>query len=256
MTKLYWQICGEGKQDLVLLHGWGMNAEIWRCVIPRLAPHFRLHLVDLPGYGRSRGFDALSLPQMAQVLLKQAPEHAIWLGWSFGGLVASQIGLTTPQRVKSLITVSSSPCFAVQGAWPGLSADTLNRYQQQIAEDCIGTLERFFALQTLGTENARQDTRTLKQAVLNLPMPSMKVIMGGLEILRTADLRVSMEKLQVPLLRIYGYLDRIVPRETAKLLDEAWPSTQSQTIDKAGHAPFISHPELFCDAICHFSGVD
>ena len=39
--------------DLVLLHGWAMHSGIWRDVRERLARHFRLHLVDLPGHGRS-----------------------------------------------------------------------------------------------------------------------------------------------------------------------------------------------------------
>ncbi|NHX33796.1 alpha/beta fold hydrolase, partial [Escherichia coli] len=55
MAKLYWQTVGEGKQDLVLLHGWGLNAQVWQTIIPRIASHFRVHLVDLPGYGRSQG---------------------------------------------------------------------------------------------------------------------------------------------------------------------------------------------------------
>ena len=54
MTSLYWHTCGEGKRDLVLLHGWGLNAEVWQSIIPRLSAHYRLHLVDLPGYGWAR----------------------------------------------------------------------------------------------------------------------------------------------------------------------------------------------------------
>ena len=38
-----------------LLHGWGLNAEVWQSIIPRLSAHYRLHLLDLPGYGRSQG---------------------------------------------------------------------------------------------------------------------------------------------------------------------------------------------------------
>ncbi|MFP1484396.1 alpha/beta fold hydrolase [Escherichia coli] len=43
------------------------------------------YLVDLPGFGRSRGFGALSLADMAEAVLQQAPDKAIWLGWSLGG---------------------------------------------------------------------------------------------------------------------------------------------------------------------------
>ena len=44
---------------------------------------------------------------------------------------------------------------------------------------------------------------------------------GGLEILRTADLRAPLAALELPLLRIYGYLDGLVPRKVAELLDAA-----------------------------------
>lgn len=117
MKQLYWNICGEGDRDLVLLHGWGLNAEVWHCIIDRLSPHFRLHLVDLPGYGRSKDFGAMSLSDMAAIVLQQAPEQALWLGWSMGGLVASQIALSHPERVNGLITVSSSPCFTAHDEW-------------------------------------------------------------------------------------------------------------------------------------------
>lgn len=69
----------------MLLHGWGLNAQVWDCITPQLASHFTLHLVDLPGYGRSGGFGAMSLEAMAQRVLEQAPPQAVWLGWSLGG---------------------------------------------------------------------------------------------------------------------------------------------------------------------------
>lgn len=88
MNNIWWQTKGQGNVHLVLLHGWGLNAEVWRCIDEELSSHFTLHLVDLPGFGRSRGFGAMSLADMAEAVLRQAPDKAIWLGWSLGGLVA------------------------------------------------------------------------------------------------------------------------------------------------------------------------
>lgn len=253
MTGLYWHTMGEGDRDLVLLHGWGLNAEVWGCMLERLAPHFRLHLVDLPGYGRSQGYGALSLPQMAEVLLAAAPERAYWLGWSLGGLVAGQIALMQPERVVGLITVASSPCFTAQEQWPGIRPEVLSGFQQQLSDDFKRTVERFLALQTLGTESARQDARLLKNVVLNQPMPSVEVLNGGLEMLRTVDQRQQLMALAMPVLRIYGYLDGLVPRKVAALLDELWPNSSSVVIAKAAHAPFISHPAEFTSTICQFA---
>jgi len=252
MAQLYWQTIGTGDRDLVMLHGWGLNAGVWQNVVARLSPHFRLHLVDLPGYGRSEGFPAMSVEEMVANLLPFAPAQAVWLGWSLGGLVASSLALQHPQRVRGLITVASSPCFTAQEEWPGIKPETLSNFQQQLSEDFQRTVERFLALQTLGTTTARQDARQLKSVVLSLPAPEVGVLQGGLEILRTVDLREKMQGLAVPLLRIYGALDGLVPRKIASLLDEQWPQSSSVIIEKAAHAPFISHPEDFCQQLLDF----
>lgn len=252
MAALYWQTEGAGNTDLVLLHGWGLNAQVWQSMVVRLAPHFRLHLVDLPGYGRSQGFGPMSLSDMADIVLRQAPERAVWLGWSLGGLVASQIALSAPSRVEKLITVASSPCFSAQDDWPGIKPDVLQGFQQQLSEDFQRTVERFLALQTLGTESARQDARLLKSVVLEQPMPSVDVLNGGLEILREADLRQPLTDLSVPLLRLYGALDGLVPRKVAGLLDDEWPNSTSVVMPKAAHAPFISHPDAFTEQVIAF----
>lgn len=255
MTTLYWHTEGEGKRDLVLLHGWGLNAQVWQGIATRLAPHFRLHCVDLPGYGRSVGYGALPLADMADIVLAQAPKQAVWLGWSLGGLVASQAALSAPARVSALVTVASSPCFSAHEEWPGIKPTVLQGFQQQLSEDFQRTVERFLALQTLGTGSARQDARLLKRVVLEQPMPSIEVLEGGLDILRHTDLREAMASLTLPMLRIYGALDGLVPRKVASLLDERWPDTDSVVMAQAAHAPFISHPDTFAETVCAFAGV-
>lgn len=253
MNQLYWQTLGAGSRDIVLLHGWGLNAEVWRYIAQRWASHFRLHLVDLPGYGRSRDFGALTLSEMTAAVLAQAPEKAVWVGWSLGGLVASQAALSAPQRVEALITVASSPCFAARDdSWPGIRPDVLHGFQQQLSEDFQRTVERFLALQTLGSESARQDAKLLKSMVLDLPIPPVEVLNSGLEILNQQDLRAEMRGLTLPFLRIYGALDGLVPRKIIPLLDVLWPGSQSVKIDKASHAPFISHPDAFSAAVLDF----
>ncbi|ELQ6241293.1 pimeloyl-ACP methyl ester esterase BioH [Cronobacter sakazakii] len=249
MNDIWWQTTGEGNCHLVLLHGWGLNAEVWRCISQELSSHFTLHLVDLPGYGRSQGYGALTLDEMARLVASRAPERAIWLGWSLGGLVASQVALNEPSRVDALVTVASSPCFQAGDDWPGIKPEVLSGFQRQLSEDFQRTVERFLALQTLGTETARQDARVLKSIVLAQPMPGADVLNGGLEILKTADLREALTAWQGPFLRLYGRLDGLVPRKVAALLDARFPDSESQVFEKTAHAPFISHPREFCDAL-------
>ncbi|MFT4465288.1 MAG: pimeloyl-ACP methyl ester esterase BioH [Sodalis sp. (in: enterobacteria)] len=253
MTSLFWQTTGTGDRDLVLLHGWGLNAGVWSCIIPRLAPHFRLHLVDLPGYGRSRGYGALTLEQMAEEVASRAPAGALWLGWSLGGLVATTVACRRPHAVAGLITVASSPRFCADGDWPGIRPEVLEGFAHELRSDFTRTVSRFLGLQTLGTESARQDARWLKSVVLAPPTPETEVLAGGLALLRASDLRSTLGRLDVPLLRLYGYLDGLVPRKVVPLVDEFSPASQSIVFAGAAHAPFISHPALFCQALCDFS---
>ncbi|MDP0869742.1 hypothetical protein Q8F85_27765, partial [Klebsiella pneumoniae] len=41
--------------------------------------------------------------ELAQRVLEQAPPQAVWLGWSLGGLVASQVAIMRPERVQALV---------------------------------------------------------------------------------------------------------------------------------------------------------
>ncbi|STL85246.1 carboxylesterase (biotin synthesis protein BioH) [Escherichia coli] len=92
----------------------------------------------------------------------------------------------------------------------GIKPDVLAGFQQQLSDDFQRTVERFLALQTMGTETARQDARALKKTVLALPMPEVDVLNGGLEILKTVDLRQPLQNVSMPFLRLYGYLDGLV----------------------------------------------
>jgi pimeloyl-[acyl-carrier protein] methyl ester esterase len=84
-------------------------------------------------------------------------------------------------------------------------------------------------------------------------MPSVEVLEGGLEILRQDDLRAELDDLPLPFLRIYGYLDGLVPRRIAEELEARWPDSSSVVMEKAAHAPFISHPDEFTQLIMEFT---
>ncbi len=252
---IYWHSCGEGKTDLVLLHGWGLNAGVWHFITDALSPHFRIHLVDLPGYGRSRDYGAMTLEQITETLLPLLPENAVIAGWSLGGLVATRLAQQASARVRGLVTIASSPCFSEQENWPGIRPSVLQGFQQQLSTHFEKTVDRFMALQTLGTETAREDARRLRQIVLSQPLPDVNVLNAGLKILQTTDLRAELAAISIPFLRLYGALDALVPRGIAPLTDVLSGNGKSVVIPQAGHAPFISHPQIFSRILVDFSRI-
>ncbi len=246
---------GQG-QDLVLLHGWGMNGAVWHGIAQQLAAHYRLHLVDLPGFGNSPLHEGseYTLPWLAEQVATVLPEKCHLLGWSLGGLVASQLALTRPERLHSLITVASSPCFMAREGWPGIAPKVLAGFNQMLAGDFMHTIERFLAIQAMGSEHARDDIRQLRHWLAERPAPQFAALEAGLGLLADVDLRDELLPLSLPWLRVYGRLDSLVPKASIALLDECYPGSHSVVLEKASHAPFISHPQQFVEIVRHFVG--
>ena len=81
---LHVKIFGAGP-DLVLLHGWAMHGGIWSGVRDRLAQHFRLHLVDLPGHGSSPACGSGTLQCVVDTVVEILPASCMfaagrWVG--------------------------------------------------------------------------------------------------------------------------------------------------------------------------------
>ncbi len=144
------EIAGSGP-DLVLLHGWGLSSSVWQPVRERLAAHYTLHLVDLPGHGRSRSVSLASLAGLVAAIARLVPAKAMLCGWSLGGLVAQSIAATQP--VRRLVLVSSTPSFLARDGWPdGMQPGTLADFAGDLARDWRVTLARFLQAQRPGRE--------------------------------------------------------------------------------------------------------
>jgi pimeloyl-[acyl-carrier protein] methyl ester esterase len=245
---VHWQKIGNGP-NLILLHGWGMNGAVWQQLIPMLSQHFTLHIADLPGYGHSQHLSADSIDAIAQHLLKSAPPQATWLGWSLGGLLATHIAYHYPERVNQLVTVASSPKFSAHERWRGIKPEVLAAFTQQLQNDLQVTIERFMALQAMGSPSARQDVKTVKQAVLQRPSPCPHALELGLTLLAELDYRQQLAEISQPTFRLYGRLDGLVPNKVAKDLDKVSPHHFSHTFQQSSHAPFITEPAQFSEIL-------
>src|SRR5688500_5210220 len=79
------EVVGDGP-SLLLRHGWAMHGGVFAPLLPRLTPHFRVHLADLPGHGRSRDSTLpLALEAVVDALVARVP-RARGGGGSLGGL--------------------------------------------------------------------------------------------------------------------------------------------------------------------------
>ncbi len=230
--------------DVVLLHGWGMNAGVWAPLAEGLANRFRLHLVDLPGHGKSDlDPDCRSLADWALAVRQSVPDGAAWIGWSLGAQVAIKAALDDPGMVGSLCLLAGTPRFVDGPDWPhAMSESTFRQFAANLARDHGATLERFLALQVRGAEHAGETLRWLRQEVRECPAPTDTALDNGLELLLKTDLRLRLCDLACPTLWVLGERDTLVPVEMGDDLGGLQPEADVVVVSGAAHAPFLSHP--------------
>jgi pimeloyl-[acyl-carrier protein] methyl ester esterase len=246
---LFTQSEGTGR-DLVLLHGWGMNGDVWESVVPMLAKNFRVTTVDLPGHGRSSLDTEFTLEAVTAQIADAVPHGALVLGWSLGGLIATQLALKSPERVAGLILLCSAPRFVRTPDWPGgVDAGVLAGFARDLQTDFQGTIKRFLAIQAMGSDRAREEMRGLRDRLFRHGEPNHAALAGGLEILRSVDLRARLSELKCPTWLIAGENDMLFPPAAARHTRELIADARLIIIKGAGHAPFISHPDVFLSAL-------
>jgi len=246
-TTLDATVTGDGP-DLVLLHGWGLHGGVWSPVLPRLATHHRVTCIDLPGHGLSPGRLG-DVEQAAATVLAAAPPAAAWIGWSLGGMVAAAAAAQAPERVTRLLLVASNPSFVRRPDWPAAMApETLAAFAEGLAADFEATLTRFLSLQFRGVKGAGDTLRGLRAELAARP-PAPESLRDGLAILAGADLRAAVAGYPGRVAAVLGALDTLVPSGVAGSLAALRPDMTITTLAGAGHAPFLTHPGHFLEAV-------
>lgn len=238
---------------LFALHGWALNAAVFgglhRAFAPRevLAP-------DLPGHG-SRRSEALGQDPAALVerLLEIAPARAVWLGWSLGGLLALEASRCAPDRVTGLVLVAGTASFLARPTWSeGMEGARLEAMRAELARDIGATVESFLALQVLNSSAGRATLRGLRAALAERGHAGPPALADGLALLAALDFSTTAGDIPAPALVVAGGRDRIVHPEASRELAARLPAGRFALIERAGHAPFLSHPERFHALVADF----
>ncbi len=248
---LHIEIVGDGP-PLVLVHGWGLHGGVFAPLVDRLSDSFRMHLVDLPGHGYSRDDQTpLTLEAAVAEILARTPP-AVWLAWSLGGLFALHAASVSPQ-VRALALIAVTPRFVRGQDWQhAVEASVFEQFGKDLQQDYRGTLERFLALDTIGSQHARAELRTLKEKLYARGEPSPRALQQGLTLLEQSDLRGSLPALSIPSLWISGHRDRLVSPSAMQAAAAVTSGSRYVDIAGGGHAPFLGHADQVADEVRDF----
>ncbi|CEZ19238.1 Pimeloyl-[acyl-carrier protein] methyl ester esterase [Candidatus Methylopumilus planktonicus] len=243
---------GQGK-DLVLIHGWGMHSGIWEPIIDRFSNQYTLHLVDIPGMGKSHVINPYDLDHVTEEISKALPPSFDILGWSLGSLIAIKMSLMYPKKIHRMVLVGGTPCFINQTDWSyGVDIRDFNNFANNLFKNYKSTMINFYILQLMHSKNSKLIIKKLKEIEAVENPPEIKSLQLGLDILLNNDLRNDINKIKHQTLLITGDMDRLTPKSASIWLESHLKESQLKIIKGASHIPFLSHSDEFFNCLDQF----
>ncbi len=235
---------GQG-QPVVLIHGVGLNKEMWGGQVVGLATHYRVITYDMLGHGASpRPAAGTPLLGYADQLLElldhlQLPQATV-IGFSMGGLVARAFALHYPDRLKSLVVLNS-----VFNRSPEQRAGVIERTAQAAEHgpdaNAEAALSRWFSREYQAANPAQ--IAALRQTLAgNDPQGYLTTY----ELFATQDMYRAddLKGLRAPTLVATGELDPGSTPEMARQLADRIPGATVAVLTEQRHMMPVESPRL------------
>ncbi|HEU0189703.1 MAG TPA: alpha/beta hydrolase [Mycobacterium sp.] len=247
-----------GDRAVVLLHGYSASIQWWEAVAPALAHGTRLIAIDLVGHGGSAApRNATEYRAEAQATAVRhaldalGVRHAVLVGHSMGGSVATALAETAPDLVDRVVVVDTigAPGLAAMPAlgnavcWPviGQALDRLRRFDRVDETALRAGFAPGFPVPEVAYRSLRRMTHT---AVCDAKRASVTLNNQR----AVADRLAGLGK---PVLVVWGERDVLGP--TQANVDRYRAAGLSPVIIAgSGHSPMIEKPTDFVTAVNAF----
>lgn len=246
-------------QNIVLIHGWSSDENIWQETKNYLEQRYRLYTLNLPiaktmhSY-RDAVLELIERKDLAQVIL---------VGWSMGALIAIQVAHLLPHKVQGLVLVSGTSRFlakyehleqgsvtSTEAYMGGIPAALIVRMKKRLSKNCEQTITNFNKLMFSPQEQAQKLAGEIIARVLSRGRTwDLIEAQAGLDFLAETDVRAELKGITCPTLLLHGEQDEICPIGGAKFIQRQIPCSQLVSYPGVGHIPFLTNFEGFHRAL-------
>ncbi len=252
-VELSYERSGSGPPLLMIMGRSGTALSWGEPFLDPLREDFETIVYDHRGIGQSsrmeEPFTIVELAEDAVGLLDAlAIDSAHVLGISMGGMVAQELALAHPERVRTLI-LGGTYCGG-DGSSP-----TSPEVAQRLAEARMsGDLER--ALRTSWEVNvsagfaADADAYAAFRANALKRLVAVPVIMAQVQAVIAHNTLARLPQLTLPTLIVHGSADQITPVENARLIAAHIPGSRLEIFDAVGHLFFLERPQRSAELVC------
>ena len=251
-TRIYWEEHGHG-DPVLLIMGLGATLDLWHRVTPMLSRTYRTILFDNRGAGRSDAPPGpYTIPQMADdalaVLDAAGAPTARVFGASMGGMIAQELALNHPERVRALILGCTAPggkaaVLADREVGAALASRVTLPPHQAARVMVPYTYDASTPRERVEEDVAIRERTAIGNDAFNAQYQAIRSWPGTID---------RLGALAMPVLVIHGETDRLVPPENGRILARAIPHSKLVMIPNASHIFFTDQPEASKAAILSF----
>ncbi len=254
--RVYFETTGPADAPpLLLIMGMGFSSRAWATLPSLLADRFRVITFDNRGTGRSSGTGAVfRVKDMAEdavaVLDAAGARRACVFGVSMGGMVALELALESPERVRALVLGAT---FA---GWLGS-----RKPSPAVISDIVvgGVLSRMGMHRLLGQALVSGDVVENEYGKLSAWIEAGERVSPRLLVQQMTAVTLHattsrLGKVACPTLVLTGDSDRLVPEKNSRRLAELIPGARLVVLGGAGHCFPLEQPEETLAELVRFLG--
>jgi pimeloyl-ACP methyl ester carboxylesterase len=253
-VELAYDLRGSGA-PLVMIHGLQGDQTMFAGIAPAFLGKFRVLTFDQRGSGLSQKPDhgytmALIADDTAALMEHLGMASAHVLGVSMGGMVAQELALRHPSKVRSLILGCTTPGGPKAVESDG-SAFAAAYSTAEISAEQRGTA---FAAAVYSKEYLARHPEAVTAAIearRNRPLDPL-ALAHRTSALAGHDTYDRLPNITCPALVITGKDDVLIPWENSRILAERIPHAVLEVLEPAGHCFWLEKPQDSCEAILRF----
>jgi pimeloyl-ACP methyl ester carboxylesterase len=248
---VHYETIGRGR-PIIMLHGWLESWDHWLGTMESLGREYKAYALDFWGFGESGkqegSFSVQDYVEMVdQFMERLGLSHAPIIGHSMGGTVSLKVALDHPERVERVTVVGSPIVGDGLALFLRLAA---RRSLASLAYQAPGALP--LGVRLLSPFLARDWKTWYAMFERDLSRTTMESFHYSIASLRGTDLRPRLNEIDVPVMGVYGDIDRIVDPDQGELLVEGVSKAHLHRFEHSGHFPMADEPERFYEVLRGF----
>ncbi|MCE7733965.1 MAG: alpha/beta hydrolase [Candidatus Heimdallarchaeota archaeon] len=256
---LYYEITGNG-EPLLLIAGITASTLIWpRYFVDKLSKKYQVIIFDNRGVGKTDGPNyPYSIDQFTKdtigLMNHLGLESVNLYGESMGGMIAQNLVLKYPDRIKSLILAVTTTGNKGVKLTEGARYLLLNHLKGDYMEDNLKFYEYVYTPEFF--DRHRETIKNLLENPPDYPVQQEYAYRHQLAaISSTHDTKDQLHEIKIPTLILVGMKDRLVPPQNSLLIHDLIPNSKLIKYENAAHMYRFEEPNSILDILKFLTAV-